>query len=195
MKNNSALRIIHLILMITLIISSGFTTVMFFGGFDVAVAGKERLEVLLNGFSTMVVMVMLITGVLYLVRGYQKNAAAYYKAFLVLLVIVTFMVTLLDILYTEMNVLIIIKNFLYIAKIILLLSLAFWKDLGRRKTWMLFNIVLMLDFAVLIVMLINMMQNGFDFALMGIISALVADATIALAIRGKFVDKDSRGSR
>lgn len=32
-----------------------------------------------------------------------------------------------------------------------------------------------------------------DFSLMGIIASLVADATIALSIRGKYADKDSRG--
>ena len=57
--------------MIVLLICSGFSTVAFFGGFEFAVAGKDKLEVILTGCTTLMVMVMLLTGVLYLVRGYK----------------------------------------------------------------------------------------------------------------------------
>ena len=46
----------------------------------------------------------------------------------------------------------------------------------------------------MIVMLIYMFQNGFDFALIGVFAAIVADVTMGLAIRGKYEDKESRGS-
>lgn len=194
MKKYSPLRIIHLMLMVILMCCSSFSTVMFFTGNEAAVAGKSNMEAMLNGCSTMVVTLMLITGILYLVRGYKKNAAVYYLAFILLLVLVNLLVILIDILYAHMSVLLIIKCSLYAMKIVILLIMAFGKDLGSKRTWALLYVVVALDIAAMIVMLIYMSQNGFDFALMGVIAAIVADVTIGLAIRGKYADKASRGS-
>ena len=194
MKKNSPLKFIHLSLMVILMFCSSFSTVMFFTRNEAAVAGKGEMEVILNGCSTMVVVLMLITGILYLVHGYKKNAAVYYLAFILLLGLVNVLVVLIDVLYTQKTPLIIIKCILYSAKIIVLLIMAFGKNLGKKMTWTLLYVVVALDIAGMIVMLIYMFQNGFDFALMGVVAAIVADVTIGLAIRGKYQDKESRGS-
>ena len=194
MKKNSPLKFIHLSLMVILMFCSSFSTVMFFTRNEAAVAGKGEMEVILNGCSTMVVVLMLITGILYLVHGYKKNAAVYYLAFILLLVLVNVLVVLIDVLYTQKTPLIIIKCILYSAKSIVLLIMAFGKNLGKKMTWTLLYVVVALDIAGMIVMLIYMFQNGFDFALMGVVAAIVADVTIGLAIRGKYQDKESRGS-
>lgn len=194
MKKNSPLKILHLALMVILMFCSSFSTVMFFTRNEAAVAGKGEMEVILNGCSTMVVVLMLITGILYLVHGYKKNAAVYYLAFILLLVLVNGLVVLIDVLYTQKTPLIIIKCILYSAKSIVLLIMAFGKNLGKKMTWTLLYVVVALDIAGMIVMLIYMFQNGFDFALMGVVAAIVADVTIGLAIRGKYEDKESRGS-
>ncbi len=194
MKKNSPLKFIHLALMVILMFCSSFSTVMFFTRNEAAVAGKGEMEVILNGCSTMVVVLMLITGILYLVHGYKKNAAVYYLAFILLLVLVNVLVVLIDVLYTQKTPLIIIKCILYSAKSIVLLIMAFGKNLGKKMTWTLLYVVVALDIAGMIVMLIYMFQNGFDFALMGVVAAIVADVTIGLAIRGKYQDKESRGS-
>lgn len=180
--------------MVILMFCSSFSTVMFFTRNEAAVAGKGEMEVILNGCSTMVVVLMLITGILYLVHGYKKNAAVYYLAFILLLVLVNVLVVLIDVLYTQKTPLIIIKCILYSAKSIVLLIMAFGKNLGKKMTWTLLYVVVALDIAGMIVMLIYMFQNGFDFALMGVVAAIVADVTIGLAIRGKYEDKESRGS-
>lgn len=194
MKKNSPLKILHLALMVILMFCSSFSTVMFFTRNEAAVAGKGEMEVILNGCSTLVVVLMLITGILYLVHGYKKNAAVYYLAFILLLVLVNVLVVLIDVLYTQKTPLIIIKCILYSAKSIVLLIMAFGKNLGKKMTWTLLYVVVALDIAGMIVMLIYMFQNGFDFALMGVVAAIVADVTIGLAIRGKYEDKESRGS-
>ena len=194
MKMFSPLRIVHLVLMIGLMLCSGFSTVMFLGGFDLFVAGKDKSEAILNGCSTMAVTVMLLTGILYLLHGYKKNAAVYYKTFILLLVLVNLMVIILDVIYTTLTILIIVKSVLYAIKIILLLLLAFKKDLGREKTWIIFNMVVVVDIAALVLMLIITFTGSFDFgSIMGVIAALVADATLGLAIHGKYADKKSRG--
>ncbi len=76
MKKNSPLKLLHLALMVILMFGSSFSTVMFFTRNEAAVAGKGEMEVILNGCSTLVVVLMLITGILYLIRGYKKNVAA-----------------------------------------------------------------------------------------------------------------------
>ena len=194
MKKNSPLRILHLALMVILMFGSSFATVMFFTRNETAVAGKGEMEVILNGCVTLVVVLMLITGILYLVHGYKKNAAVYYLAFILLLVLVNLFVVLIDVLYTQKTPLIIIKCILYSAKIIVLLIMAFGKNLGKKMTWTLLYVVVALDIAGMIVMLIYMFQTGFDFALIGVFAAIVADVTMGLAIRGKYQDKESRGS-
>ena len=194
MKKNSPLKILHLALMVILMFCSSFSTVMFFTRNEAAVAGKGEMEVILNGCSTMVVVLMLITGILYLVHGYKKNAAVYYLAFILLLGLVNVLVVLIDVLYTQKTPLIIIKCILYSAKSIVLLIMAFGKNLGKKMTWTLLYVVVALDIAGMIVMLIYMFQNGFDFALIGVVAAIVADVTMGLAIRGKYEDKESRGS-
>ena len=194
MKKNSPLKILHLALMVILMFGSSFATVMFFTRNEAAVAGKGEMEVILNGCVTLVVVLMLITGILYLVHGYKKNAAVYYLAFILLLVLVNLFVVLIDVLYTQKTPLIIIKCILYSAKIIVLLIMAFGKNLGKKMTWTLLYVVVALDIAGMIVMLIYMFQTGFDFALIGVFAAIVADITMGLAIRGKYQDKESRGS-
>ncbi len=194
MKKNSPLKLLHLALMVILMFGSSFSTVMFFTRNEAAVAGKGEMEVILNGCSTMVVVLMLITGILYLVHGYKKNAAVYYLAFILLLGLVNVLVVLIDVLYTQKTPLIIIKCILYSAKIIVLLIMALGKNLGKKMTWTLLYVVVALDIAGMIVMLIYMFQNGFDFAMIGVVAAIVADVTIGLAIRGKYEDKESRGS-
>lgn len=194
MKKNSPLKILHLALMVILMFGSSFATVMFFTRNEAAVAGKGEMEVILNGCVTLVVVLMLITGILYLVHGYKKNAAVYYLAFILLLVLVNLFVVLIDVLYTQKTPLIIIKCILYSAKIIVLLIMAFGKNLGKKMTWTLLYVVVALDIAGMIVMLIYMFQTGFDFALIGVFAAIVADVTMGLAIRGKYEDKESRGS-
>ena len=194
MKKLSPLRIIHLILMIVLMCSSGISTVLFLGGFEVAVAGKDKSEVILTGCSTLMVMVMLLTGILYLVHGYKKNAAVYYKAFILLMVLVTLIDLITNMVCTTMNVLLIIRCALFAIKIIFLLLLAFGKDLGRKKAWIILYVIIGLDIAGMIVLLIIMSGTGFDFSLIGAIAALVADVTLGLAIHGKYDDKASRGT-
>ena len=179
--------------MIVLLFCSGFSTVVFFGGFEFAVAGKDKLEVILTGCTTLMVMVMLLTGVLYLVHGYKKNAAVYYKAFIILMVLVTLIDLITNMVCNAMNVLLIIRCALFAIKIILLLLLAFGKDLGQKKSWYILYVIVALDIAGIVVMFIVISGTGFDFSLIGAIAALVADVTLGIAIHGKYADKASRG--
>lgn len=195
MKRFSPLMIIHLSIMILLMIASAVATVMFFGGVGTAVEGKGKTEVVMNGFTTLFAALTLGTGALYIIKGYSKKATFYYKTFLLFLVGVTVLSILLDVFYVKMNILLIVKSILYSCKAILLILLALWKDLGKKKNLLFFHSILFFDITGFLMILINMMITRFDFVIMGAISAMICDVAIGLAVKGKYADKAARGSK
>lgn len=148
-----------------------------------------------NAFMMLVILAMLIVGVLYLVKGYTKRAAVYYKLFLILNVAVCVLTIFIDICFYQVNVWMIIISVLNACKIILLLLMAFGKDLGEKKTWTIFYMLLTADGIKLILAIINMVTIGFDFSFAGYVTALISDGTIGLAVRGKYENKKMRGSK
>ncbi len=148
-----------------------------------------------NAFMMLVILAMLIVGVLYLVKGYTKRAAVYYKLFLILNVAVCVLTIFIDICFYQVNVWMIIISVLNACKIILLLLMAFGKDLGEKKTWTIFYMLLTADGIKLILAIINMVTIGFDFSFAGYVTAMISDGTIGLAVRGKYENKKMRGSK
>lgn len=138
----------------------------------------------------------LICGIIYLWRGYTKAAANYYKAFIVLLMLAGVVLAVLNYINQGLGS----GTIMMILKIIILAVLAFGKDLGKGKTWMLFCVLVILDIMFGIVS--YMFPSALDATandLMGLrlavtFSGLIMDLTIALAIRGKYADKDARGT-
>ena len=139
------------------------------------------------------ILAMLIVGTLYLLKGYTKQAAIYYKLFLVLNVAVNALTIVIDLCFYHVTAWMVMISVLNACKIILLLLLGFGKDLGERKTWTIFYILLAVDSLKLVLAIINMLGIGFDFSFMGYVTALIADGTIGLAIRGKYENKKARG--
>ena len=187
--------IFHLILVSILVLASASSTVMFFGGFGPVVEGKGTTERILNGCLTTVVMAMMVMGVVYLLKQYSKKAAGYYKAFLLLLCVVVSIDIVMDLICGEMNVWLISKITLYAVKVILLLVLAFWKDLGKKKTFCICYIIFAIDVVGLAMELLYMSENGFYIdPIIGVTAALIADGASELSVNGKYKDKEMRGS-
>ena len=193
MKKISALTVLHLVLMAAMVLGTVGGTVHFLVEFRKAAAGDERLSNLANIFLMLAVLAMLIVGTLYLLMGYTKRAAVYYKLFLILNVAVCVLTILIDLCFYRVNTWMLIISVLNACKIILLLLLACGKDLGEKKTWMLFYILLAADGIKLVFAILNMISIGFDFSFAGYVTALISDGTIGLAIRGKYENKKSRG--
>ena len=168
-------------------------TVHFIIEFSKAAAGTERFSSLANVFLMLVILAMLIVGTLYLIKGYTKRAAVYNKLFLILNVAVCVLTICIDLRFYRVNTWMLIISVLNACKIILLLLLACGKDLGEKKTWMLFYILLAADGLKLVLAILNMISIGFDFSFAGYVTALISDGTIGLAIRGKYENKKSRG--
>ncbi len=193
MKRLNALIISHLALMCLMILGTIGATVNFLIGFTNSTTSMDRLSSISNVVLMIVILIMLVTGVLYLVKDYSKQAAKYYKLFLVLNVIVCILTVFIDLFFYKSTTLMYLISVLNICKIITLLMLAYGKDLGEKKTWTIFYILLAIDIIKLLFAFINMSSIGFDFSFAGYVTALISDGTIGLAIKGKYDDKKSRG--
>ena len=187
--------IIHLVILIGLIICNFAGTVHFIGQLTSATEVKAKIELVLNVIMMLMIMFMLFTGVLYWLREYRKTAAFYYKSFLLLQVAVTFLDVIIPIIFVQMDPLLIGKSIMYAVKIVILLCLALWKDLGKVRTWILYYILVLMDIGALAMTVMHMVNTSFDFSIVGAITALIADSTTGFAIRGKFRDKESRGRK
>ena len=192
-KKSSPLKIAHLVLMIAMACGTVGAAVNFIVGYHNASANTERLSNLMNVFLMAFILAMLVFGAMYLMKGYAKQAANDYKAFMILHIIVCALTIYIDLSFYKVNALMIAISVANACKAVLLLILAFGKDLGRSRTWILFYILLALDIVKLVFAIINMANIGFDFSFMGYVTALIADGTIGLAIRGKYEDKSARG--
>lgn len=195
MKKSSPYVLVHLILMIAMSLCSVFATVHFIVEACNAASATETFKSLTNVLLMLVILSMLIMGSLHLLKSYSKQAAVYFKAFLLLHVFVCALTVFVDLYFSAINAFLVFVTIRNVCKAILLLILTFWKNLGKQKTWVLFFILLALDVAALVSALVHMANNGFDFSIMGYITALIADGTIGLAIRGKYRDKAARGSK
>ncbi|WP_026511579.1 hypothetical protein [Butyrivibrio sp. LC3010] len=190
-KQASLLIMIHLALMALMMI--GTTGAMIHFIIDSINANAAGFSNQANAFMMLVILAMLIVGILYLVKGYTKQAAVYYKLFLILNVAVCVLTIFIDLCFYQVNIWMIIISVLNVCKTILLLIMAFGKDLGEKKTWTIFYMLLTADGIKLILAIINMVSIGFDFSFAGYVTALISDGTIGLAARGKYENKKMRG--
>ncbi len=193
MKKLNTLTISHLLLMCLMIFGTIGATVKFLIGFTDSTTGMERFSNLSNVVLMAVILAMLVIGVLYLVKDYSKQAAKYYKLFLILNVIVCILTIFIDLFFYKPTTLMYLISVLNAGKIITLLMLAFGKDLGEKKTWAIFYTLLAIDIVKFVLAFMNMSKIGFDFSFAGYVTALISDGTIGLAIKGKYDDKKARG--
>ena len=125
-------------------------------------------------------------GYVYFAMDYSKKSAVYYKAFLVLVLIAN-VFPIITMFYYNMNI---VELCLACIKIIALLILIFGKDLGKKKTWIVFSIYFIAELLVGVVVITD--GNIAVFRIICSISRLLLAGTIALAIMGKYRDKDQR---
>ena len=195
MQKRSPVIISHLILMFLMM----FGTIGGAVHFIIEAVGSETSTALFSNITNIVLMAvilsMLIMGAVYIIKDYSKQAAVFYKAFMFLHVGVCVLSIIVNLCFYTVNPLIIVICILYGFKAIDLLILVFWKDLGKKKTWILFYVILGLDLLALILSVINMVNIGFDFSFTGYVTALIADGTIGLSVKGKYENKEARGSK
>lgn len=193
MKKLGTITIVHLIIMMILSVGTIGAAVHFFVDF-MKTDGMARFSNLSNIVLMATIFAMLVTGILYLLKHYSKQAAGFYKAFLIIHIAVCALTIFVDLSFYTVNAFMAAISVLNGCKIVVLALLAFWKNLGRDRTWTLFYILLALDAVKLVLAAANMAGIGFDFSFTGYVTALIADGTIGLAVKGKYQDKDARGT-
>ena len=195
MQKKGSVTVFHLVMMFLMM----FGTIGGAVKFIIDAVGSETSSALLSNITNIVLMAvifsMLMMGAVYIIKDYCKQASVFYKAFLFLHVGVCVLSIIVNLVYYTVNPLMIAICILYGFKALDLLILVFWKDLGQKRTWILFYVILGLDIVALILAVINMVNIGFDFSFTGYITALIADGTIGLSVRGKYENKASRGSK
>ena len=195
MQKKGSVTVFHLVMMFLMM----FGTIGGAVKFIIDAVGSETSSALLSNITNIVLMAvifsMLMMGAVYIIKDYSKQASVFYKAFLFLNVGVCVLSIIVNLVYYTVNPLMIAICILYGFKALDLLILVFWQDLGQKRTWILFYVILGLDIVALILAVINMVNIGFDFSFTGYVTALIADGTIGLSVRGKYENKASRGSK
>ena len=107
MKKSSPIKIAHLVLMIAMACGTVGAAVNFIVGYHNASANTERLSNLMNVFLMAFILAMLVFGAMYLMKGYAKQAANDYKAFMILHIIVCALTIYIDLSFYKVNALMI----------------------------------------------------------------------------------------
>ena len=192
-KKYLPVKIIHLILMLAAIVLCCVSLTKI--GSSTAFFSDTGLRTV----SYIAEIIALISGIVYLAFGYKKNAAVFYKIFMVLLVVVQAIIC-----YRQMTgaisastlnaVLVAVSNIVSFAMLVIL---ATGKDLGKAKSYVVTIILLVCRLTVLILDLIvfrtmlNMAITIISFA----VSDVLLAGTAAFMVTGKYLDKAERGTK
>ena len=186
-KKNLPIKVIHLILMIASIILCclSFTKI----GSDSRVFSDTGLRMI----SYISEIIALISGIIYLAFGYKKNAAVYYKVFMVILVFVQSIIC-----YRQMVGKVSPRAAITsIISLLMIAILATGKDLGKVKSYSIVSILLICRLLI-VVFDINafgaMPDTGFTIISFAISDVLLAGTT-AFMVLGKYLDKEARGTK
>lgn len=190
-KKFTPLMTCHLILMSVLIVLNAIIAVAFF-----TASATPELKASMDEWSSaiytsaiwnIVNILALGCGIVYLVRGYSKQAADYYKAFLLLTVLANVVLLVVTVMLPGSTG----ASLLLILKIILLILLAAWQNLGRRNSWIVLAILVAAD--LIVGFFIPSADGTVRYQISAALSRLIIDGTIALALKGKYDDKAARG--
>lgn len=197
MRKLTPLMTIHMILMIVLVFFHLASTVVNIGviGFSAEeINNTGRTVIRLRGFFNIANIAALVFGILYVWNQYSKNAARYYKAFLLLHIIQTLLLIVLNSASgTSLDYYSAGALALHGLKVLFLMIILFWRDFGESNTWKLFFILLVFDVAGSVLTIVSS-TGSLAFRIGSSVSRLVLDGTIALAINGKYADKARRGT-
>ena len=135
----------------------------------------------------------LISGFLYLVKGYKKNAAAYYKGYVWIILIADMFAAIVGISVVTSYVV----KIIWAIGLILLAVLATSKDLGKAKSITIAVCIILCKTVLLIVALsiYSVLDPVFVPVVMDAASQLVLTFTTTFMVCGKYLDKAARGAK
>ena len=72
--------------------------------------------------------------------------------------------------------------------------MTFKKDIGKKNTWILFHVLVVLDVGLGVLFLFNQ-KMMLIHTIVNICARLALDGAVGLSVRGKYKDKESRGTK
>jgi hypothetical protein len=129
----------------------------------------------------------LCCGIIYLLNDYSKKASVYYKAFLLLTATGSIINSYACYTYRGFG----LSTALFFIKVMILVTMTFWDDLGKRNTWIIVAILTGID---LFIAFTGNPNENLTYKLVFLFYKLITDGTIALAVQGKYADKEKRGT-
>lgn len=192
-KKLSILTSCHLVLMVIMALVSLATIILLTFGLNSLPASLAKIAAQKGPALTSYVIVLvlnffaLVTGIIYIRKGYTKAAAKYYRIFIILTVASNLVSAVASVLYQGFDIAFVFK----IVKILLLLLLVFGKDLGERNTWIVLVAAIVAD--LIYDFFFDPVQGGFIHFLVLTVTRILCMSTIGLSIYGKFEDKKARG--
>lgn len=193
---------IHMSLMVILGIASIAEVVMICNlAHTLAPNAVSKSSVYFMATASIFHVLAMCSGFLYLSKGYGKAQAGYYKAF-ILFVALSLAISMLSNLLSifsgteamSTNTASIIRFVLVLTMFILLMVLAFAKDLGKQKTWTIYYALLAISIVFLCLSIIGLSSAPAVVRLIFQLTRLLSIATIGIAIYSKYADKDARGT-
>ena len=182
----------HLAAMALLAVVNAVTAIRLFAGFvtpDFWLYAGERyvFAYSLAGMNALNAL-SFVYGILYIWEGYTKKASGHYKIFMLLAAFAS----VLGAVAVESTQGIGPALILSILRAVILLVLTFGENLGKRNTWILFGAMLLLD--LVFGFFFSPDPRAASFRVVSSLDRLLGDGTVSLAIRGKYADKDRRGT-
>ena len=186
-KNLKKVGIVNIVLIAVCLILEGY------------VIGKKPYLLSMPSYvaTSCFIVISIICGLIYAISGYKKNAAKYYKGFM-LLQLVTRIVDAFNDLYSTITYADVYGSSYYttVFKFIIVICvaiLAFAKDFGKKKSFIVVYISLICDVAVFIRILIAYSDIITDIALT--FMYLVLSIITTIFVEAKYIDKESRGAK
>ncbi|MBQ3295461.1 MAG: hypothetical protein IJH00_03130 [Erysipelotrichaceae bacterium] len=177
-------KILHLILMVATMFITAVGLFQMLG----KIGGGQDWPLLIRIISSIVRIIAMGVGILYMLSGYKKSSAGYYKLFFCLMVVVLILRTMVFV-STGKSVIMIIGS---ILTIILAFVLLVGKDLGRDVSLILLTALIVIEVLLKLPFSLNDVSIG---QLGGELSMFMVFGTAGFMITAKYIDKELRGTK
>lgn len=185
-KKYSVLKVVQMIFMAAAIVLCAVSLIE--NGFSKFVFTDTGLK----AFSYIAEIIALLFGIVYLAYGCKKNAAAYYKTFMIILAIVQAVIFYRQI-FSTASAYVAILN---IVPFVMIVVLAICKNLGKTISLSLAGILFASRIIIAIFEIVYVKDiSGIDlFVISYTVSDILLAGTAFLMVVEKYIDKDERGT-
>lgn len=193
MNRKSPVTIVHLALMILMLLYSGVLAVLLIGDLGLPSGGSSKTEMMLRGVFNLLTVMALFIGIWYVLDGYRKQAAVFYKAFLLSQVVETVLLAIIELVFAPKNLMLALVTVTLVFKAAILLLLVLLKNIGKMRTWLIYGMLFAVDVFGIVVIIISTGNGIIGFRIASCAARLVITGTIGIMIHGKYADKKQRG--